>query len=362
MALRPPRPLVALASLALALATSCSGSDAPLPHATTWPEADALFRSDPRWLGADGAYSIPLGGERTLWLFGDTFVAREPRDPWKNPAFLRNTIGIQHGLDPSRAFMRFYWQTNEDGQPRSWLPEDGKVWHWPGHGIVIDGVLVMLWGRVGTPADDPDGYEGAGPSRVLVVDNPDDEPVAWRPREGKVPADAHDVDLGGAVLREGDKVYVYGSRGALHEVFVARYDVSRVREGDLSTPAWYADGAWSTAEAPTAITGLNAPEYSVHHDAKLGKYVMAITEGYGAATLAIRVADAPEGPWSQPRSFLRPPESFDDDAFVYAGKGHPELLGADLVMTYVPASFAERDDEASRATLYHPHFARLTWP
>ena len=29
------------------------------------------------WYGGDGAYSIKLDGERTLWLFGDTFVANE---------------------------------------------------------------------------------------------------------------------------------------------------------------------------------------------------------------------------------------------------------------------------------------------
>ena len=27
-----------------------------------WPEADTLFHSDPRWLGADGAFSVNLGG------------------------------------------------------------------------------------------------------------------------------------------------------------------------------------------------------------------------------------------------------------------------------------------------------------
>lgn len=33
---------------------------------TAWPEADKLFHSDPRWLGADGAFSIDLGGGRVV--------------------------------------------------------------------------------------------------------------------------------------------------------------------------------------------------------------------------------------------------------------------------------------------------------
>src|SRR5215467_7748298 len=47
-------------------------------HAQTaapWPEADCIFRSDPRWLGADAAFSVDLGQGRVLWLFGDSFVA-----------------------------------------------------------------------------------------------------------------------------------------------------------------------------------------------------------------------------------------------------------------------------------------------
>src|SRR5262245_25248473 len=65
-----PVPL-SLATLALA---ACS--DPPPIRAEAWPEADALFRQDPRWLGADAALTVDLGGDRVLWLFGDTFVAK----------------------------------------------------------------------------------------------------------------------------------------------------------------------------------------------------------------------------------------------------------------------------------------------
>jgi len=54
-------------------------------------------------------------------------------------------------------------------------------------------------------------------------------------------------------------------------------------------------------------------------------------------------------------------ESFYDDAFVYAGKGHPELAGADLVATYVPSSYDDLPPSIGDA-YYHPFFARLTFP
>ena len=49
----------------------------PLYHASAWPEADRLFRCKLRWIGGDGAYTIDLGSERTLWLFADSVVDPE---------------------------------------------------------------------------------------------------------------------------------------------------------------------------------------------------------------------------------------------------------------------------------------------
>jgi hypothetical protein len=94
-----------------------------------------------------------------------------------------------------------------------------------------------------------------------------------------------------------------------------------------------------------------APELSVQADGVLAPFVMVQTEGVGAATLALRTAPAPEGPWSDVESFFRPPESREaGQGDVYAGKAHPGLSGADIVATYVPAS------------LYFPRFVRVSYP
>jgi hypothetical protein len=51
----------------------CAGSEV---QGKTDPEWDALFERESGWIGADGNYSIPLGGDTTLWLFSDTFVGK----------------------------------------------------------------------------------------------------------------------------------------------------------------------------------------------------------------------------------------------------------------------------------------------
>ncbi|MEO8902637.1 MAG: hypothetical protein ABI488_11570 [Polyangiaceae bacterium] len=44
-------------------------------------------------------------------------------------------------------------------------------------------------------------------------------------------------------------------------------------------------------------------------------------------------------PWTDPRDVLRPPESFNQDAFVRAAKGHTEQRGTDLAVIYLPSAF-----------------------
>ena len=93
-----------IAALFLACSACKTGAglgSAPIKlSASSWPEADALFRKDPRWLGGDGAFSVDLGGERTLWLFGDSFVATSAANERAESKMVRNSIAVQTGRDP----------------------------------------------------------------------------------------------------------------------------------------------------------------------------------------------------------------------------------------------------------------------
>ncbi len=172
--------------------------------------------------------------------------------------------------------------------------------------------------------------------------------------------DARDLQLGEAVVRDGDALYVFGTRGRWHEIVVARYPVGDAAAGDLSHPAYYCGGGFRDRCVPDAIVSLGMPELSVHRDTTHGDWVMVGSAGFGATTLAWRTAPAPEGPWSDIGDVYRPPESFADGAFVYAGKAHAELTapGGALVATYVPSTFGAPAVEDEPRT-YFPRFVRL---
>ena len=340
-----------------ALLLGCSAAP-PAVQAEPWPEASALFRGDSQWIGGDGAYSVDLGSSRVLWLFGDSLIAASSARSRSDSFFIRNSVAIQTGYDPTRAFMRFY-SGMQDEHPASFVPEDGKFWFWPGHGIRLGQRLLLFYGRVYQKSEGMWGFAG-GDSTVFSVTNPDEEPSAWQLEELRGALASDGVELGGAVLRLGAWLYVYGNQGSLHDVYLARFDVAAAEAGDLTTPEWWGERGFGGRAQRAPVIAPGAPEYSVNFAAQWGKFVFTETEGFGPTTLAIRTADAPEGPWSEPRDVLRPPESFSADAFVYAGKAHPEQRGAELAMTYVPSAMDGVPPDPTD-DLYYPRFVRVSY-
>ncbi|MFZ5890874.1 MAG: DUF4185 domain-containing protein [Myxococcota bacterium] len=334
----------------------CSDA-APGLHGEIWREANSLFLNDPRWIGGDGAYTVDLGGGRVLWLFGDSFVALSSARRRDDSYMVRNSLALQTGCDPTRAFLRFYYREFEH-KPASFVPEDGKFWFWPGHGIRIENRLLLFYGRVFQQGEGMWGF-ATGSWTAFLVDNPDAEPDSWQLRE--VQREEDDVvQLGGAVIRDGDFLYVYGPGGDHHPIYLARFETERALAGDLTQPGWWNGSGYGNARDREPLFDIGAPEFSVHYAEALGRYVFTQTSGFGATTLAVRTAPKLEGPWSDPRDVLRPPESFAPDPFVYAGKAHPELCGADLVATYVPSAF-ETSPPDPEELLYYPRFAKITY-
>ncbi len=137
--------------------------------------------------------------------------------------------------------------------------------------------------------------------------------------------------------------------------------------GRIAKVQWWAGRrGWvpvSELHRPTPILRNAGSECSLTFDRELNRWVLVRSEGFGATTIVVSFAPKIEGPWSKPRFVYRPPESNRPDAFIYAAKGHPELTGADLVVTYAtntlsphPLRTAEREP-----SLYYPRFVRFTF-
>jgi hypothetical protein len=337
----------------------------PCFEAAAWREADRLFRRDPHWRGADVASSVDLGSGRTLWLFGDTWIDPSGRGTRDGARMISNSVGIQDGLNPATAQMSFYWGRTADGEPDAVFPDRDGESLWFGSGVRVEDRLVLFFGRIVRNTGAGLGFDHVGWTAVLV-ENPDDEPAAWRIRHLPTPPNPLGVLLGfAASFRMGDYVYALGSQNPVktHPIFAARWPAVQVTRGNLSGPEWWAGErvGWVPDSASSQRWPLfehAQTELTVHHDPSTDRFLAFHTQGFGPADIVARAAPTLTGPWSRARMVYRPPEYDRPEIMVYAGKAHPHLTGGDLVLTYATNSF--RFEDHADQLIYFPRFVRLT--
>ena len=327
-------------------------------------ELNESFRRTEGWIGADGAYSVPVSETKALWLFSDTFVGSIRDGKRTGAAMVNNTVGIQDG----RKLTFTVRQTGK--KPEAILtPPDGKGWFWLQAGVHVEGKLHVFLPRIeATGTGGAFGFKHVD-QWLGTIANPEAEPTEWKPKYVKLSfADLlgeRKVSFGAAVLRDGDQLTIYGyeEKAAkpfpIRKMLVARVPASKV--ADFDSWRFFSNGEWKPdVKDATPLFGNLATEYSVSYLPSLKRYVAVYTEnGLGDRVLS-RFAETPSGPWSEPLLLYRCPEmKANRKVFCYAAKAHPHLAGeGEIVFTYCVNSF-EFATAINDATLYWPNFVRV---
>jgi len=339
--------------------------EVPCFEASAWHEADRLFHGDPHWLGGDCASSVDLGGGRTLWLFGDTWIDPSGEGTRRGARMVGNSVAVQSGTDPAAADIEFHWGKADNDEPGPFVRGRVDERLWPGNGVRVGDRLVLFFNRVIT-TDTGLGFDSAGWTAVMV-ENPDAEASEWRIRSLETPSNPLGIIVGfAATLRQGEHVYALGSQNPVksHPVYAARWPVEEVRHGRLMNPEWWAGDrlGWvpDSSGAPRWPLFENGQsELSVHVDPATGRFLAVQTQGFGPADVMMRAAPVLTGPWTERQMLYRPPEYRRPNAMIYAAKAHPQLTGADLVLTYATNTF-EFAEQLTDGRIYYPRFVRLT--
>ena len=94
------------------------------------------------WYGGDGAYSIQLDAERTLWLFGDTFAssAEDRNDRIGMDVVLGTTLAIST-CSKNCEFKIQYYLKKQNGKFVSSF--GGNEWLWPQDPFIVGDVLYI---------------------------------------------------------------------------------------------------------------------------------------------------------------------------------------------------------------------------
>jgi Domain of unknown function (DUF4185) len=348
--------------LALLLALLAFPSNLIAQSATLWPEADKIFHSDPEWLGADAAFSIDLGNHRVLWMFGDSFVASTPKAARSQSTFVHNSVAIETGNDPAHAAIHFY-EGRRGGHITDYASSSAPgTWLWPLHGIRLGERLLLFFMRMISDSREHSlGFQTVG-WNAFMVDNPNSAPSNWQLQALRGPDLQGDVLVGMSVIHQGDYVYAFDLEDAAHDAYLVRWRARDAAAGLLSEAQWWCGVArgWQSDPRSRQVVIPNAgPEFSVQPDPAGPGYIEVNSAGFGATTIVFRRAANLEGPWDEPQALFRPPESDIPGLLVYAAKSHPELTGADLVITYVangPLDHLPTPD----MSIYFPKFIKVS--
>jgi hypothetical protein len=346
------------------------GADLP-PLGKAAPEWDALFQRDSGWIGADGDYSIPLGGDRTLWLYSDSFVGQVKDGKRTDARMINNSIALQQGTNRPE----FFYGRTRDGKADSFIkPQHGRAhgYFWLGHGVRTSGGLYFFMQQIVTlHSDSPFGFKMVD-GWLAEVANPDAPPPQWQITQTKVPFTKVSAKgaliFGGAVLREGDSIYVFGGdsrpeakkAGSPNGLVVARVPVDKL--GDFKQWRFLAKGDWQKdCQKVTPVFPNVGSEYSVSWLPALKRYAAVYSEGIFGRIL-VRLSPAITGPWGDAFEVYRCPEmGWSPKVFCYAAKAHPELTTApdELLITYAANSW-NFWDLFNDPRLYWPRFLRVT--
>ena len=345
------------------------------------------------WLGADSAYSVPIrslesasADRRSLWLFGDTFVARRQNPHERVYPFIHNSIGLSDCSAAGEWRLETHWRKSGEHAPEAFfVPDPEASWvanaandggpapyYWPFDGFVVGDVLFV--GLLRIVHSEPRGpfnlpFRPAGMD-LARIENPLDPPDRWRIRLSTLSEDPQTLP-GSAFVVAGDHLHAFAfldrddgrsprilTRLALAELRAWQPDLEQALE-TLDVRGRYVAGL----QPDRALTLMedDATEMSVHFDPSLGRWLAVYSTPIPASvrkapsTIRVRSAAALEGPWSAPQALYAIPETFpsadgrfDPNLFCYAAKAHPQFAPAGrLLVTYVCNLFARDAAEVS---------------
>lgn len=167
------------------------------------------------------------------------------------------------------------------------------------------------------------------------------------------------------VLPLGEHLYAFGSQEPVksHPIFAARWPTESARQGDLLNPEWWAGErlGWVPDSSHTPRQPLfenGQSELTIHVDEATEWFLAVQTQGFGPADVMLRAGRSLTGPWSRPEMIHRPSEYYRPNVMVYSAKAHPELTGADLVLTDTTNTF-QLAEHSSDPEIYYPGFCDL---
>ena len=324
--------------------------------------------------------------ERTLWLFGDTFVAREEgrKDRIDMDVILGTTLAISTCSATNEFQIQYYLKKKNEKFVSSFGENE---WLWPQDPFIVDDVLYIP--LIAVTATDKKGelfnFKITGHKLARIKEFSAADPYKWV---------IDYIDLTPAIPPE---IAAFATTSIVHDNYVYFYPfyayakdtvnvlgniLARIPISKLDNPVgaigyFTKEGTWLNNLNPARVKivlDAGASELSVRYHAADKKWVAVYlsTQNKGDRFL-YQTADKPEGPWTEPKVLGLPipevdPNStlYDKNNFCYAGKEHIEFSrNKNLIVTYVCNSAEDFEKKTSfirhNLFLYRPVVRNISY-
>jgi len=373
---------------------SCGGSHSsslPPPPLGAECASAAYFPCQQGWLGADGAYSVPLGNGTGLWIFADTFVGpSSATSHTQSNGFIHNSIAISACASQSCTY-QYYWtgmNTSSQGPVFS-VPGSSTDWFWPMDGFVYNGTLYLAFMQMhATGSGGAFGFAYSG-AQLASISNYTTAPSQWSITYQPLNTGGSAVPGVSIIVGQGpngnpDPTNPQGANYAYFFTMVPASNSSTppylallrlpltqlnsaTRPGNTNWEYLKTDSTWgSWLDTDTVLPSDNAAvinpgatEMTVRYHSSTNQWIAVYPLGldnkahYAISSSMTSSWGASENLYSYPEMQSGNP-NYTPNVFCYAAKEHTELESAgQLVFTYACNS-TQASDVTNNMNLYRP--------
>jgi len=373
------------ALLILSPVTSCGGGSKSTGTVTSTASsvAQGMFPYQQGWLGADGAYSVSLGGGRSLWFFDDTFIGpSSATSRTQSTGFIHNSVGISTCTGFNCTF-QYYWSGMNSASPGPIFVAPGSDWYWAMDDFIYNGTLYIALMQMHAAGTGAFGFAYSG-SVLASISNYTAPPSQWNIAYQQLNTGGSVVPGVSIVVNQGPggnpnpadsngAAYAYFFAGVGSPPYLALLRIPLADLNDLARPGntdWQylsTSGGWESWQGSATtlpsdnaqVINPGATEMTVRWHNSTSQWIAVYPAGLtGLAHYAL--SPSLTSGWGASEPLYTYPEmqpsnaNYTPNVFCYAAKEHPEFEAAgQLVFTYVCNSTVE-SDVTNNINLYHP--------
>ena len=374
---------LALFAGGLPIACGGGGKGTQTPTQPTSPISTGYFPYQQGWLGADGAYSVPIGMGQSLWIFADTFVGpANATSRTQANGFIHNSIAIST-CSGSICTFQYYWPGMGTAKPGPVFSAPGTDWFWPMDGFVYNGTLYLALMQMHAEGSGAFGFAYSG-AQLASITNYTASPSQWSTQYQQLNTGGSAVPGISIVANQGPggnpdpanlqgANYAYFFTGVGRPPYLALLRIPLSQLNSLARPGnpnWQylnTSGSWETwQDTATALPGDNAPvispgatEMTVRYHASTNQWIAVYPVGLDNQA-HYSVSGSLTNGWGPSEVLYSYPEmqstneNYTPHVFCYAAKEHIELETAGQLFFTYACNSTVTSDITNNMNLYHP--------